>query len=72
MEILIILIIISVGIATGFLVAFMVSVKNKQFDDLYSPSLRILFEKSNKNNKSNLTNSYYNEMNNILELESEK
>ena len=51
MEILILLIIISVGIAGGFLIAFLLSVKNKQYDDLYSPSVRILFEKNKINDK---------------------
>ena len=67
MEILIILIIISVGIASGFLVGFIVSVKNKQFDDLYSPSIRILFEKTT-NKRKTLEKEYDSEMNKILEI----
>lgn len=51
MEILILLIIISVGIAGGFLIAFLLSVKNRQYDDLYSPSVRILFEKNKIDDK---------------------
>jgi len=51
MEILILLIIISVGIAAGFLIAFLLSVKNRQYDDLYSPSVRILFEKNKIDDK---------------------
>lgn len=54
MEVLILLIIISVGLASIFLFAFVVSVKNKQFDDLYSPSIRILFEKSSKKIATNI------------------
>lgn len=69
MEILIILIIISVGIATGFLVAFVVSVKNKQFDDLYSPSLRMLFEKTSIKSKMK-DKEYSSEMDKILEINS--
>lgn len=67
MEILIILIIISVGIATSFLVAFVISAKNKQFDDLYSPSIRILFEKKTNNRKVS-EKEYSAEMNKILEI----
>ena len=67
MEILIILIIISVGIASGFLIAFIVSVKNKQFDDLYTPSIRILFEKTTKKITKDV-NQVEKDMNKILEL----
>lgn len=67
MEILIILIIISVGIASGFLIAFVVSVKNKQFDDLYTPSIRILFEKTTKKINKDLKETE-NQMNKILEI----
>lgn len=69
MEILIILIIISVGIATGFLVAFIISVKNKQFDDLYSPSLRMLFEKTSIKSRMK-DKEYSSEMDKILEINS--
>jgi cbb3-type cytochrome oxidase maturation protein len=44
MSALFILIGISLIIAIGFLVAFLVSVKRGQFDDDYTPSVRILFE----------------------------
>lgn len=67
MEILIILIIISVGLASGFLIAFVVSVKNKQFDDLYTPSIRILFEKTSKKINKDLKETE-NQMNKILEI----
>lgn len=67
MEILIILIIISVGIATGFLVAFVLSVKNKQFDDLYSPSIRVLFEKTAYKRKI-AEQEYIKDMDKILEI----
>ena len=42
-----ILIAASLLVALGFLVAFIWSVKNGQYDDDYTPSVRILFEDSN-------------------------
>jgi cbb3-type cytochrome oxidase maturation protein len=49
----------SLLIATGFLVAFIWSVRNGQYDDNYTPSVRMLFEftktkddKSDKKNKN--------------------
>lgn len=44
MSVILILLSASLIIATGFLVAFLWSVKNGQFDDHYTPSVRILFE----------------------------
>ncbi len=38
------LLIISIIIAVGFFVAFLFAVKNGQFDDSYTPSVRMLFE----------------------------
>jgi len=55
-----VLISISIFVAIIFLVLFVKSVKNGQFDDGYTPSIRMLFEdevkkqsKTNKNNNSN-------------------
>ena len=48
MSALYILIIISLIVAIGFLMAFMWSVKNGQFDDDYTPSIRMLFDDKNK------------------------
>ncbi|MCO6499055.1 MAG: cbb3-type cytochrome oxidase assembly protein CcoS [Vicingus serpentipes] len=60
MSVLFILIIVSLLVASGFLVAFIWSVKNGQYEDGYTPSVRMLFDekittKENeiKNNKSN-------------------
>ena len=39
-----ILICISILVAVGFLSAFLWSVKNGQYDDDYTPSIRILFD----------------------------
>ena len=44
MNIIILLISISLVIATGFLVAFLWSLRSGQYDDTYSPSVRMLFE----------------------------
>ncbi len=44
MSVIFILILASLTIAVGFLVAFIWSVKTNQFEDDYTPSIRILFE----------------------------
>ncbi|CAN5362429.1 hypothetical protein BH11BAC2_BH11BAC2_19330 [soil metagenome] len=44
MKVIIILIAISLFVAIGFLMAFIWSVKNGQYDDDVSPAVRILFE----------------------------
>ncbi|MFN5627670.1 MAG: cbb3-type cytochrome oxidase assembly protein CcoS [Bacteroidota bacterium] len=49
MEVIIILLSASILIAAGFLIAFIWSVKNGQYDDDYSPSVRILFDNKTKN-----------------------
>ena len=40
----IILIIISLTVAVGFLITFIWAVKNNQFEDDYTPAVRILFD----------------------------
>ena len=52
MEVLILLIGASILIAGGFLAAFIWSVRNGQYDDDYTPSIRILFDRPPKENKS--------------------
>lgn len=44
MSVIIVLVIISVLVAGGFLTAFIWSVKKGQYDDDYTPSVRILFD----------------------------
>ena len=44
MSVLILLIIVSVFVAGGFLIAFLWSVKSGQMDDDYTPSVRMLFD----------------------------
>ena len=50
MSVIILLLLVSICIAGGFLVAFMWSVRDGQFDDDYTPSVRILFEDEKPNN----------------------
>lgn len=52
MSVIIVLIIIGVVVATGFLAAFLWAVRSGQYDDTVSPSVRMLFdEKKDKKNK---------------------
>ena len=44
MSVIILLIIFSIIVATGFLIAFIWAAKSGQFDDTSSPSVRILFD----------------------------
>ena len=46
MAVILLLILVSVLVAAGFLLAFLWSVKTGQMDDDYTPSVRILFEDS--------------------------
>ncbi|MES2618868.1 MAG: cbb3-type cytochrome oxidase assembly protein CcoS [Bacteroidota bacterium] len=50
MSVIILLLIVSICIASGFLIAFLWSVKDGQMDDDTSPAQRILFD-NNKINK---------------------
>jgi cbb3-type cytochrome oxidase maturation protein len=71
MEVIYILLSVSILIAIGFLVAFVWSVKNGQYEDVVSPSIRILFEDENNKNKveANQTTSNFNTKNNKQSLE---
>jgi cbb3-type cytochrome oxidase maturation protein len=42
------LIFFSILIAIGFLIAFIISLKKGQYDDLYTPSIRMLFDNGKK------------------------
>ena len=44
MNIILLLILISLIIASGFLIAFFWAVRSGQYDDDYTPSVRILFD----------------------------
>jgi cbb3-type cytochrome oxidase maturation protein len=71
MEVIYILLSVSILIAIGFLVAFVWSVKKGQYDDVVSPSIRILFEDENNKDKVevNKTTSNFNTKNNNHSLE---
>jgi len=56
MSVIFILISASLLIAIGFLVAFLWSVKSGQYDDDYTPSVRMLFEDEITKNKSEIIN----------------
>ena len=63
MSVIYILLAISIAVAIVFFVAFIFAVKNGQYDDSYTPSVRMLFDdeivkkdKSDKSDKSILTN----------------
>ncbi|WP_445736531.1 cbb3-type cytochrome oxidase assembly protein CcoS [Mariniflexile sp.] len=59
MSVIYILLAISIVVAVGFFIAFIVAVKSGQFDDSYTPSVRMLFEDElvkEKPKKSVLTN----------------
>jgi cbb3-type cytochrome oxidase maturation protein len=49
MEIIFVLIFISLFLAIGFLIAFLWSLRNGQFEDGESPAMRMLFENKKKN-----------------------
>lgn len=56
MKVIIILIGASILIAGGFLIAFIWSVRSGQYDDDYTPSIRMLFDDTKKENKSHNKN----------------
>jgi cbb3-type cytochrome oxidase maturation protein len=53
MPIIIILIAISLVVATSFLIAFLWAVKSGQYEDRYTPSVRVLFDEEKKSENSN-------------------
>lgn len=50
MGIIVLMVIVSVLLAAGFLFAFIWATKSGQFDDDYTPSVRILFDEKSKEN----------------------
>ena len=44
MSVIYVLLAISIIVAIGFFIAFIVAVKSGQYDDSYTPSVRMLFE----------------------------
>ncbi|RIV43093.1 MULTISPECIES: cbb3-type cytochrome oxidase assembly protein CcoS [Flagellimonas] len=65
MSVIYVLLAISVTVAVAFFAAFVLSVKSGQYDDTYTPSVRMLFEdeivkdkdKSDQNNQKSNKNS---------------
>ncbi|TYA92309.1 cbb3-type cytochrome oxidase assembly protein CcoS [Seonamhaeicola marinus] len=58
MSVIYVLLAISIVVAVGFFIAFILAVKSGQYDDSYTPSVRMLFEDEiikEKSNKSVLT-----------------
>ncbi len=54
MSVIYILITVSIFVAIIFLIAFIKAVKSGQYDDDYTPSVRILFDDEIKSNKNKL------------------
>ncbi len=50
------MLIVSLIIALVFLVFFIWSIRNGQFEDDYTPSVRVLFDDENKNQQKSKTN----------------
>lgn len=48
MTIIVVLVVVSLTLASGFLIAFLWAVRTGQFDDTYTPSVRILLDKKNE------------------------
>jgi len=53
MSVIVVLIGISLFVAIGFLVAFLWAVKSGQYNDTYTPSVRMLFDDEKKQKKDN-------------------
>ena len=51
MSVIVVLIGISLLVAVGFLIAFLWAVKSGQYNDTYTPSVRMLFDDENKKQK---------------------
>ena len=53
MSVIYLLISVSIFVAIGFFIAFIVAVKSGQYDDDYTPSVRMLFDDETKINTKN-------------------
>lgn len=56
MSVIILLLFVSIGIASLFLLAFLWGVKTRQFDDDFSPPYRILFDDTKPSNNIKAVN----------------
>jgi len=52
MSVIVVLIAVSVLVALGFLGAFLWAVKSGQYDDKYTPSVRMLFDDDDKKDEN--------------------
>lgn len=52
MSVIVVLIAVSVLVALGFLGAFLWAVKSGQYDDKYTPSVRMLFDDDDKKSEN--------------------
>lgn len=64
MSVIYVLLAISIIVAVGFFIAFITAVKSGQYDDSYTPSVRILFEDELIKEKSNTNKSVLTKKNN--------
>ncbi|MGO4771907.1 cbb3-type cytochrome oxidase assembly protein CcoS [Flavobacterium sp. W22_SRS_FK3] len=53
MSVIYLLISVSIFVAIGFFIAFIIAVKSGQYDDDYTPSVRMLFDDETKINSQN-------------------
>lgn len=71
MEVIVVLIIASLIVAIGFLIAFLWAVKSGQYDDKYTPAVRILFD-NKKDKESKKDKPHQTGAENTLEKSQEK
>ena len=57
MSVLIILILVSLLVAVGFLIAFIWSVRSGQYDDDHTPAMRMLFDENQTKSEKTTKNS---------------
>jgi cbb3-type cytochrome oxidase maturation protein len=50
--VIVLLIAVSLLVAIGFLIAFLIAVKKGQYKDTHTPAIRVLFEDSNPDEKN--------------------
>lgn len=61
MSVIYVLLAISITVAIIFFIAFVISVKSGQYDDAYTPSVRMLFDdeiKTESNTETSIDNQY--------------
>lgn len=66
MSSIVIMLALSLLVAGGFLVAFLWSIKKGQYDDTYTPSIRMLFDELDNKGKDKLLNKSIDKLNNSV------